>query len=103
MKYSQIGDRDKVAQLDARLRQYEQEHYQHTINLQILEAMPKNQQDEQASKQIKEALATLEHAHKVASKERALYPDEVEEDTPEAEGEEDEVGSKRATRARKGR
>lgn len=74
LKYQHLTDAEKANMLDARLQQYEAEHYQHTVNLQVLMAQPKGQRDSAAIEQVQGAIDTIEHAHTQVMKERRQYP-----------------------------
>lgn len=64
MKYEKLTDDEKAAMLDNRLRQYEQEHYNHSINVALLRAS--GAADDATLAQIavgETAMATLDAAH----------------------------------------
>ena len=77
MKYEKINTDQLAQMMDQRLAQYEAEHYQHAVNLALLEAQtapkdPRQLEAWEASKEAsKEAMKTLDEAHANAKKELA--------------------------------
>jgi hypothetical protein len=72
MKYERINDDQKLQMLDQRLTQYEQEHYNHAVNLALLRATRAiDDGTKVAIKQAEEALATLDAAHANVKTEQA--------------------------------
>lgn len=77
MKYEKITADQQAQMMDQRLAQYEAEHYQHAVNLALLEAQPAplDEQElaawEQAKEQARGAMQTLDRAHANAKKELA--------------------------------
>lgn len=65
MKYEKLNNDQQQQMLDQRLTQYEQEHYNHAVNLALLEASgAEGDQIEAAKKVARDALKTLDDAHK---------------------------------------
>lgn len=72
MKYEKINDDQKRQMLDQRLGQYEQEHYNHAINLALLKATGATDDATKAAiKQAEEAMVTLDKAHANVKTEKA--------------------------------
>ncbi len=72
MKYEKIDDDQKTQMLDQRMAQYEQEHYNHALNLTLLKATGATDDiTKDAIKQAEDAMSTLDSAHANVKKERA--------------------------------
>ncbi len=72
MKYEKINDDQKQQMLDQRLAQYEQEHYNHAINLALLKASGTTDASTKAAiKQAEDAMTTLDKAHANVKTEKA--------------------------------
>ncbi len=64
MQYEKINDDQKKQMLDQRMAQYEQEHYNHAINLSLLKATgATDDATKTAIKQAEDAMTTLDKAH----------------------------------------
>lgn len=63
MEYSQLSKDDQKAMLEGRLRQYEQEHYNHELNVKALESQTEDETTKRAITEARKAQEIIDTAY----------------------------------------